>query len=48
VDVILDTLYASLAMKDNVGMKGENQCSDCSHNDLSHLHLLHDHSMINL
>lgn len=47
MDVILDTLYASLAVKANVGLKGENQCSDCSHNDVS-LAFVHEKSTINL
>lgn len=41
-------LCAFLAIKDSAGLKEKTQCSDCSHNDTSHLHLLHEHSMINL
>lgn len=40
--------FASLTIKTNVGMRARKQLSDCPHNVMSHLHLLHECSMINL
>lgn len=40
--------FASLTIKTNVGMRARKQLSDSPHNVTSHLHLLHECSMINL